>query len=470
MTRTKPFRAKKARVTKTKRVVAKKPTEVRKKRVVAKKTIGLEKGKPTGASIRAKPVPGKPPPRRMRKLPEPRKLRQAPRRIPDVSIKRWFDTHVKVANAIVWQNEDTSLSPYPRWTAQEKKELYQAVYDIRQGRQTNLPETPPLAIDRWPTILTRDVAWNYFIHYVAQSLAIEFEHAVAWSLNNYDAAELELLLDSRSLFRIVVQGYGIDLHAQGDVTPGDPLRVHHFLVKNDFIRDTRIRTIERVIDWCRDHMLHSGGTAEELGAQTEQEFHWQFNGSPPVERVIAGTSRDGVFAHWVRGCWSVTGFLKTTLRTVNIPVRNEPRGGLRIHSLPSFPTENLYTTHGDDLIGTFAYPSSMFPSLELLISRARFKALFSPKLSDEKIAGNVGRRSIELALTYLPPSLLQRHCNDLDQGAGHASSSVFKVFQRYYSLAKLENENLWQRMDKKILKLGGCDAVKRISTLPVNFD
>jgi len=71
----------------------------------------------------------------------------------------------------------------------------------------------------------------------------------------------------------------------------------------------------------------------------------------------------------------------------------------------------------------------------------------------------VCRKSLELAITYLPDYLLNQHCNDIAYGLSHEDSSVYDTFKEVFSIESLEEQRLWERMDEKIAAWGGCDVL-----------
>ena len=98
---------------------------------------------------------------------------------------------------------------------------------------------------------------------------------------------------------------------------------------------------------------------------------------------------------------------------------------------------------------------SLLPHSELLlINQTKYNEWFIE--GDE----TVERRLIELAIEYLPDSLLNNHCEDLNEGRPHEDSHVYKyTLRRVYSVDFLEAQNLWSRMDSKIAAWGGCDVL-----------
>ena len=88
--------------------------------------------------------------------------------------------------------------------------------------------------------------------------------------------------------------------------------------------------------------------------------------------------------------------------------------------------------------------------------QAQFDAWFGAGVSNTAQCQNVGRRPIELSLTYLPTYLLKAYCTDMATAKTHGAGGVYDLFKNFYTVAQLEAMNLWGKMDAKIASLGGC--------------
>lgn len=378
----------------------------------------------------------------------------------------------RITNAIYWERTNESVVSFASWNSQQKQDLEQALDLILTGHTLGLPSAPPLSVNfslssfAWTCLSPRN-AWRYFVGYVAQSLA--FEHALrslrepSWSIKTYSASELQLLFDSRSLFKWypVVNAYVIDPdYILGSVTPGDPVRTFRFLQQSRLLGFTSRQTICRILEWCRSHLVHFSGQPIIENVLD----YWQYAGLPPVERIISGTVRSSEqqqgAKHWTMGCHGTTGFLRTVLRTANIPVEQVKRCK---HALPHFIKERNYLSHGDDPYGMLSEATPAIPIGDILINAAKFERWFGSAVSETDVCNNVGRRPFELAIAYLPNFLLLSHCSDLTEGLNHANSTVLTIFERTYTLAELEATGLWERMDIKIAAMGGCANVPPVS-------
>ncbi len=110
------------------------------------------------------------------------------------------------------------------------------------------------------------------------------------------------------------------------------------------------------------------------------------------------------------------------------------------------------------LYNALAITDPQYSMSELLIDEAKYDAWFGSGVSAADKLKNVGKRTQELAIQYLPNYILRAYCNDKAAGRTHASGSVKEAFPSY-TVAQLEADHLWSNMDAKITSLGGCDHV-----------
>lgn len=380
------------------------------------------------------------------------------------TLENWLGARASIRNAIIWQKPGGAVVSYDSWTAAQKADLASAYHTVLINQSHNLPAAPPLSsvagdTEAASTRLSEANAWKYFTAYVAQSLVMEADVRVPWSLQSQTAEELALLFDSRNLFvwTPVFSAYTIP-SGLGNCTPGDPHRIYSFLKDNNLIGSTRLSTAVKVVGWCRK-MVHFSG-----GLDVANVFNqWQYKGLPPAEYQISGTpisdSPNAPIAHRTAGCWGTTGFLRILLRTVNIAASLEKRGGPgATHALPHiFCGSHHYMSHGDDPYNGMVRTGPDIPDAKLLIDKTTFDSWFEPANGDH--LNNIGRNVIELAVEYLPTYLLKRYCNDKANGKTHANGEVFDTLKKVYTVAQLEALDLWTRMDTKITALGGCAAI-----------
>ena len=389
----------------------------------------------------------------------PKPLRPKPRKPLLDELTPFLNANPVIANAIRWNGQASpslAWERYPAWSSAQKAQLVKVYRQIRKGLFPGLSPTPsPTYFDSSGVGIgfNDTVAWKYFLAYVAHSLVVEITGLVPWSLKSYSAAQLNQILSTNALFQ-----YNSNLNTyrlSNAATPGDPLRIYQFLYSNAFIGLNRRETIGRLLDWCRVNMRHWFGGFDPASALA----YWLYNGYPPVERVISGTTHPQYgFGHWTLGCAGTTSFLNAVLRTVNIPVEKVSADG---HATPHFMSEGLYLSHGDDPYDGLLKTTPPIPIDELFIDQNKFTAWFGGSVPSPTQQDNVARRGTELALQYLTDYILKLRCNDILQGVtNEANSSVYKDsslrLSKFYTVSELQAMNLWAQLDAKIAAKGGC--------------
>ena len=373
----------------------------------------------------------------------------------------WLSAHPGVASSIVWQ-DSSGAHAWSSWSASWKAQLRDALELARNRSSIPVPEVPAnLAVlsdtDAVVQILSPADAWAYFKASLAQSLAIELGQQVPWSLGSYDAAQLAELFDSRQMFtwNASPAGYRIEL-MHGNLVPAPPAYSYSFLGRSGLISWNRHDTVVSVVGWCHQNLRHFMGGLD----TANMEDQWQYRGFPPLVRVIEGTVQTSHptwgSAHRTAGCWGTTGLLRALLRAVNVPAKLVTNAG---HAQPWFMADGAYLSHGDDPYNRLTVAVPPVPPAEILTSAAKFDSWFGAGVSAADRANNVGRRTVELALAYLPNYLLHAYCADKASGAAHGSGQVFAIFSPVYTVAELEAQSLWTRMDTKIAGFGGCASV-----------
>lgn len=389
----------------------------------------------------------------------------------------WLSKESKIPNAIIWRSNNSKKSvngfpyQYNKWSKAKKQELsnefWKMLLDISQGINEAPECTVNLSDDGqvFSTDLKGSDAWKYYIKYIAHSFRVEVDRLVHWSIFRYDQKQLEFFLDSRSIFEYIesrdvysILRWDESLFSHGSVTPGDPVRIYDFLDDEKLIGITRWGTIGRFLGWCRNNLNHyDGGNTPE-----NYQKHWQYKGYAPVERIISGTTHPDLgFQHYTPGCWGTTGFIRTVLRTINIPVLLEERCG---HAMPHFvynKTHEFYLSHGDDPYNSlYKHSTPQFIPLELIINRYKFDEWFNKNLPEQTICSNVGRHSLELAVEYIPNEILKIYCYDRSHGKSHEEGRIYNdIFRDHIPLYELEALGFWDRLESKIESLGGCEYI-----------
>lgn len=387
--------------------------------------------------------------------------------IPDVG--PWLGLHHNVRDSIVWEmadSQDGGRVPvfYRDWPTMKKRELQQAFELAWRVDHTDLPDIPPNMVelndeDGVTTVINESLSWQLFLSHAAQSLVNEIDQRVPWHITEYSSEWLANLFDGRQFlrwdsdyggYRVMAGGAG----ALGPITPAPADLIMRFITEHSLIGDNRLDTIGRLLGWARDHLVHyfSG----DHPTRTMDDV-WQYRGWPPVVRILNGTvdtrHPDHGKRYWINGCHGSSAFQRHILRVLNIPVQLI----YPCHCSPHFMSEDHYLSHGDDPYNSLVKARPPFPAIKILIDQTTYEAWFGEHLTQEERCRSVGRRPKELAVQYLPDTLLRKHCEDLKEGLNHAESKVFETLQDAYTLEELEELQLWERMDAKIAERGGCD-------------
>ena len=392
----------------------------------------------------------------------------------------WLNKYSNLANAIIWRANDSKNHPngvpieYKLWSEDKKRHLSTTFWNSLMDILSSLKEAPNCTVNLsddgkvYSTDLKPDDAWDYYIRYVAHSIRVEIDRLVHWSISRYNQSQLEFLFDSSTFFEYFESRnvYSIirwdeSLFSHGSVTMGDPVRVYDFLDKEKLIGMTRWGTIGRFLGWCRDELYHFDGK----DTPENYQKHWQYQGYPPVERILSGTTHPDLgFQHFTAGCFGTTGFLRNVLRTINVPVLLEEKCG---HAMPHFAydkTHEFYLSHGDDPYNSlYKHNTPKFIPLELIIDHYKFNEWFNEKLPAEVICNNVGRRALELAVEYIPNEILKMYCDDVSKGKKEDDGGIYnEIFRDHIPLAELKAFSFWDRLKNKTESLGGCEYIIKL--------
>jgi hypothetical protein len=332
-------------------------------------------------------------------------------------IEKWMSDNPNVASCVKWQftfqNDaydvpDSAKLPYENWKFLQRYDLQNAFDEAWSWHEQvdplrNLQEGivyPPLNVheaignDSSPPYVATSAgwAWEMYKRYVAHQLLVEIKGLVPWSVKNYDSTELHALFDSTSIFsRRLDNNFVVGAAAPGNLNYvhrkdnlgssliAPPRYTYAFLVNQSLVGANRRATLGKLLDWCRDNMVHFYGYSN----YDNMETHWQYRGLPPITRIIEGTTYTGTnwFHHWTAGCHGTTGFLKNVLRAVNIPVHIQRICG---HAVGVFFSETrYYLDHGDNPYN-LDFKATGLPAAELLIDDATFVAWFGDNPDNHK--------------------------------------------------------------------------------------
>ena len=384
-------------------------------------------------------------------------------------VAQFLEAKPRIAAAMLWLDTDNRLTPYAEWPQALQQKLALSVGQM-MTTATRLPEVMANQADTsWRTVLSREDAEDLYVANVAYSLILEMLGTLPWSLDDLTDHELRLLLGSQGFYAHYgsvegAVGYIVN-HSFNAVVPAPPEVVREFIAAEGLVGDSRYETVINTIDWARYQLIHFSYPAGGGNDYEADVDHWDYRGGSPLARVLEGTTRkrDGTTGHFTAGCGGTNSFFIHVLRAVNIPVEYIIWEG---HAVPSFPSEALYLSHGDDPYNGLAKPlppfPEPFPASEIPIDEATYQEWFNESNSKEENLNNVGRRTTELAVKHLSPYLLRARCDDLAHGRSNEESEVYRPGNagvgRYWTVAELEAMRFWERMDAKIAQYGGCSV------------
>lgn len=394
-----------------------------------------------------------------------------------MTLEEWINANPKIKAVINWPDiKTTSILNFNDWTAEMREDLEKA-YETIVKYQWLVMQDPPENMYRGPddalpgTYLREKVAWEIYVAHIAQSLAVEIQKWVNWSLLAYNAENLENLLDGRYFYRVdKPKGlYFVDWDEMGDSTAGTPTLPFALLKQNKFIATTRLKTIANLLEWCRKELRHYGMPIEGVGRVEGlmHHMHWQYRGYVPVSRVIMGTIRkseehnyeETKTRHWTAGCYGTAGFLRNVLKTVNIPVKLLQFGN---HFQVFFPTEGKYLSHADDpykvQVKTAGYPIEF-----VMLESQEYVDIFGDGNADDEyeVLRKIGFKIRGLTARFIPLITLFERCKDISANKSLEESDVFKNLKARFTMDELQEMNLWGRLDGKIEAYGGCEKLPR---------
>jgi hypothetical protein len=239
----------------------------------------------------------------------------------------WLGQHHGIRDSIIWEYpvplpvfspfSFERVQPYKNWPELDKDALQAAFAAVWNCSSIQLNDPPPNLLhpgDHEPptTALSYSDAHALYLASVGQSLAVEIDNRVGWSVANYSSDNLAILFNSREFFvwSDADNGYEIQDLQGGHVVPSSPHAMYTFLRDNDLIGVYRHGTIVRMLEWCHNNLSHH------IGPHTTKncENVWQYRGEAPVLRTIKGTKDhahpDYRVRHWTAGCHGTAGFLR----------------------------------------------------------------------------------------------------------------------------------------------------------------
>jgi hypothetical protein len=393
----------------------------------------------------------------------------------DSALDCWLFYHPDVA-AVMFYQDPSNTSSWPNWPAGPRGQLHyyfnQMVLWYAAGMPPSYPSqfavpvpklgpTDPVYGFWMPNGLVRRI----YISQVANSLAAELTAAFSWTITTYTQPQLSLLLNmSDTMFYMpnaTPPGYFFQYNTPSPATPGYTVT---FIKNANLIGSDAADTVARLFAWERNltHFFYVDGDP----TVNVFPYFWGPNVPPiPDSKVIDGTTYTGPidfgFGHFTAGCSGTLLFMKSVLRSVNIPV--ERHWVTCQHATPIFPTVDLAMTHGDDpydrlgWVTPFPGFSTPAPS-EYLISISQLNQMFPPGQNWDDCTHQVGIQVANIAIQYGSDYLMNLYCQDLLANASHADGQVYGYMQFYYPLATLENMGLWTILDNKVNATNYCGS------------
>ena len=360
---------------------------------------------------------------------------------------------------VKWRGLNGDVVEFQNWTDERKNILENFLDNIDSGSvDLGLPdcftqvEEPKVAF----CTITEAEAFSSYTAHLAQTLWASY-HFPQFHIGHLSDNSKSNLLDSTRFFILYQypQYYQLNYELIGAACPGDPRRVFTFMVENSLIGDSHLSTIVSCLNWCRRLWHHTG-----LQGITQKENHirhWNYNGHPPIERVINGTTLpDDEYQrkrNYVFGCHGTIGLLSLMLRLVNIPVEYFHNEFANHHGQAFFPTVNKFLSHGDNPHSRMISDYPSVPYEELLLDPDVFHSRFN-KIGD---VVNIDNECFDLALKYLTPYILNKLCQHRNNKI--QNDPVGERLVTLYGKDTLEFNKKLELIHDGIAKRGGCDAV-----------
>ncbi|MGZ5031986.1 MAG: hypothetical protein ACXWAC_02205 [Usitatibacter sp.] len=363
--------------------------------------------------------------------------------------------------------DDAGTRHYADWSDGEKLLLNEFLYLRETGAELPIAGPPALTGGRY---MSGCDAWKIYLAHVSQSLWVDTNARVAWSLAAASAEHLAHLFDARTLLAFSPgSGHSFEFFTMGAVTHWSPSISYAFLVDSGLVRGSPWDTIQALADWVRANLVHITDYAYDTvgGPFASQADQWQYiygyPGLPLVDKMIHPLPGR---RHTTQGCWGTDGFLAAVLRAVNVPVRHGRTNfsGLS-HSRPEFFTVARSLAHGDDPYnGWVRLGHNNVPIQRLFLDDAMLASLIDapparPGMTAPETASyNSGRFMAALAVEFKTDYLLHMRCWDRTAHASGAASDVWYNLHDYYTDPQLET--ISADCDTAIAAIaGGCASI-----------
>ena len=393
---------------------------------------------------------------------------------------RMLLSNSKIASAMCWCekiNGELTYMNYNQWPDERRVQLFDALSRLENDEPFPMQSPPQLVEvkdeERTFMVMSDEDAWTIYVTHVAHSLWMEANHLVNWSLLDYNEDELAMLLGVDFLMNCTNFGYYFFSVIMGDVTDWNVEISYKFMKENQYIMDNPTSTVYAFADWIRYNVVHISGVVDEKNYKKT----YGYSGPPPADKVLYPIKVAKGGYSYSAGCWGTTGLFAAVMRSVNIPVHNNPDalpviiGGVTkgTHSRLELPTLGIGLCHSDDLYdrlcspktgGTYVPTEKLFHTLEWLD-----KNVDNPTVLDES---DKYKNSVEdqgrynyikytwgIAIEYLTDELLVQRADDFSQKKKpkKLQKSLTGDFAKpYYS--KEEISQIVKKVDEELIRIG----------------
>ncbi len=234
-----------------------------------------------------------------------------------------------LANQIQWQLPDGRYLSYPDWPREKKERLeYFFQQYQRQASVIGMVCETTTAPDRLPNYLHENEAFDMYAGQVAHAFYVEANRLVPWSLTSLPLLEVSVLLNSNSLFSIIVDRSSMGrMPDMGEFRAGRDYQLVPHWTLNEYPCDLRqafglmsgrnntlgrsligadrTETMANLSLWAAKNLTH------QFVMPTSDQFRDRFSSRDfDGERVIPAPA----------GCHSASRMLRELARSVNIPL------------------------------------------------------------------------------------------------------------------------------------------------------
>jgi hypothetical protein len=396
-----------------------------------------------------------------------------------IALTCWLDQNPNVAAAMYYENS-SYFGTWPTWPTKIKQRLfhYFVLMVLWYGKGMPPATAPQLFPEQIPLSGPKDPTWGWgmpedlgtkvYLAQVANCLAAELTAQFSWSIATYTPDQLSLLLDFSDWLAWVPNLATPGFYFEGVAdSPANPPFTALFFKTNQLIGSDAADTVARLFQWEKQLTHYNSPLGSNWTTAEVYLYFWGPNTPPiPDAEIINGTTYtgpgDAVFGHYTAGCGGTTVFMKSVLRTVNIPV--ETPMVMCGHYTPKFPTAGVAMTHGDDPYSRVGwvtpYPGFPVPApKEYLVTLSQYFHLFPPGQSGNACLASVGIQPANIGIKYGSDFLLGLYCKDLASGASLANGKVYAELQIHYPLQTLQSMGLWTTLAAKQTALDYCAKI-----------